>query len=156
MYSARALITNPAVNLKDLGARIRREREHLGLSLEKLGAQAGVSASRINQIENCANSELTGKVRVPKPATLNKLAGALKVPAEDLLELAGYRVERKDESPALFFTKDPDDDLMFDLEKFMRLGKDILELTLEEQQQYSRLFETISQNVKQQVKRRKK
>ncbi|BDC56358.1 hypothetical protein TM2_30270 [Bacillus altitudinis] len=42
-----------------------------------------VSAAGISRIEN-------GKRGIPKPPTIKKLAGALKVPYEDMMQAAGY------------------------------------------------------------------
>ena len=68
---------------------IKRIRKSKKLSMERLAAEAGVSRSMLGQIER-------GEAN-PSVAILGKLAGALKVPAEVLLEnddfvsLAQYR-----------------------------------------------------------------
>ena len=57
---------------------IKRIRKSKKLSMERLAAEAGVSRSMLGQIER-------GEAN-PSGAVLGKLAGALKVPAEVLLE----------------------------------------------------------------------
>ena len=61
-----------------VGENIKRIRKGKKLSMERLAAEAGVSRSMLGQIER-------GEAN-PSVAILGKLAGALKVPAEVLLE----------------------------------------------------------------------
>ena len=61
-----------------VGENIKRIRKSKKLSMERLAAEAGVSRSMLGQIER-------GEAN-PSVAILGKLAGALKVPAEVLLE----------------------------------------------------------------------
>lgn len=58
-----------------------REKRHL--TVNQLATYSGVSAAGISRIEN-------GKRGVPKPATIKKLADALKIPYEELMQTAGY------------------------------------------------------------------
>ena len=53
------------------------------LTVNQLAMYSGVSSAGISRIEN-------GKRGVPKPATIRKLADALKVPYEELMASAGY------------------------------------------------------------------
>ena len=61
-----------------VGENIKRSRKSKKLSMERLAAEAGVSRSMLGQIER-------GEAN-PSVAILGKLASALKVPAEVLLE----------------------------------------------------------------------
>ena len=61
-----------------VGENIKRIRKSKKLSMERLAAEAGVSRSMLGQIER-------GEAN-PSVGLLGKLAGALKVPAEVLLE----------------------------------------------------------------------
>ncbi|GMG80100.1 transcriptional repressor RghR [Bacillus safensis] len=51
--------------------------------MNQLAMYSEVSAAGISRIEN-------GKRGIPKPPTIKKLAGALKVPYEDMMQAAGY------------------------------------------------------------------
>lgn len=79
-----------AANYEQLAALVRERRLELGLSTQSLAERAGISATRINQIENLSLSETTGKRRGIKPETIEKLAHALSMPTARLLVLAGY------------------------------------------------------------------
>ena len=61
-----------------VGENIKRIRKSKKLSMERLAAESGVSRSMLGQIER-------GEAN-PSVALLGKLAAALKVPAEVLLE----------------------------------------------------------------------
>ena len=61
-----------------VGENLKRIRKSKKLSMERLAAEAGVSRSMLGQIER-------GEAN-PSVGLLGKLAGALKVPAEVLLE----------------------------------------------------------------------
>lgn len=76
------------------GAYLKSLRESNALTLSELAALSGISGSQISRIENGARG-------IPKPATLRKLAAALKVPYEELMERAGYLAEqdRSQEQP---------------------------------------------------------
>lgn len=60
------------------GEQIRRWRMARGLSLRAFAAQVGLSYQTVQSIE-------TG-TQEPRPATLKKIADALAVPAEDLID----------------------------------------------------------------------
>jgi transcriptional regulator with XRE-family HTH domain len=63
--------------LADAGKRIRETRAAAGLSLEQLARLTGISAPALSLIE-------TGK-RDPRLTTLNRIAGALRVPIATLI-----------------------------------------------------------------------
>ena len=63
--------------LADAGRRIRETRGGQGLSLEQLARLTGISAPALSLIE-------TGK-RDPRLTTLNRIAGALRVPLAALI-----------------------------------------------------------------------
>lgn len=65
------------------GAYLRALREEKKLSVNQLAMYSEVSAAGISRIEN-------GKRGIPKPPTIKKLASALKVPYEDMMQAAGY------------------------------------------------------------------
>jgi DNA-binding XRE family transcriptional regulator len=62
----------------DIGARLRAQRERVGISARALAREIGVSPSLISQIE-------TGKSR-PSVSTLYAITNALEVPVENLFE----------------------------------------------------------------------
>lgn len=67
---------------RPFGETLRELREKRGLSVNQLGMYSGVSPASISKIEN-------GHRGVPKPATIFKLAQALKIPYAELMDLAG-------------------------------------------------------------------
>ncbi|MFN2744314.1 MULTISPECIES: transcriptional regulator [Bacillus] len=69
--------------MTDFGSRLRELRERKKLTVNQLAMYSGVSSAGISRIEN-------GHRGVPKPATIRKLADALKIPYEELMASAGY------------------------------------------------------------------
>ncbi|UYO35191.1 transcriptional regulator [Bacillus zhangzhouensis] len=69
--------------MMNFGAYLRALREEKKLSVNQLAMYSEVSAAGISRIEN-------GKRGIPKPPTIRKLASALKVPYEDMMQAAGY------------------------------------------------------------------
>lgn len=69
--------------MESFGKQLRTLREKRHLTVNQLATYSGVSAAGISRIEN-------GKRGVPKPATIKKLADALKIPYEELMQTAGY------------------------------------------------------------------
>ncbi|TWM32548.1 HTH-type transcriptional repressor RghR [Bacillus paralicheniformis] len=69
--------------MTNFGYHLRQLRERKKLTVNQLAMYSGVSSAGISRIEN-------GKRGVPKPATIRKLADALKVPYEELMASAGY------------------------------------------------------------------
>ena len=66
------------------GSLLRARRRALGLTQGQLGAQAGISAGRVQQLE------VGGFVRLPSPDVLAALAESLHLPLGRLLATAGY------------------------------------------------------------------
>lgn len=69
--------------LLSLGAFIRRQREHLGLTQTQLGRRLGYYQERVSAIER-------GTYGLPSLPALAELAVALEVDLGDLIEAAGY------------------------------------------------------------------
>ncbi|MNB86514.1 HTH-type transcriptional repressor RghR [compost metagenome] len=68
---------------QDFGVYLKKLREAHGLTLNQFASRTGISGSQISRMEN-------GIRGVPKPATLRKIADALGMPYEQLMEQAGY------------------------------------------------------------------
>lgn len=68
---------------EEFGKFIKELRTKRQLTTRQLELKSGVSNSYISQIEN-------GKRGIPKPAILSKLAPALKIPYDELMNYAGY------------------------------------------------------------------
>ena len=64
------------------GERIKAARKRAGLTQKELGQKLGISASMIGQYET--------NIRTPKHGTILKLAGALKVPPNDLYDVDNW------------------------------------------------------------------
>ncbi|PCK19997.1 transcriptional regulator [Bacillus pumilus] len=77
----------------NFGAYLRALREEKKLSVNQLAMYSEVSAAGISRIEN-------GKRGIPKPPTIKKLAGALKVPYEEMMLAAGY-IEEASPAPLI-------------------------------------------------------
>lgn len=112
------------------GEQLKKLREQRKLSVNQLAMYAGVSAAAISRIEN-------GHRGVPKPATIKKLAEALKIPYEQLMDIAGYMRagEIREKPPGYRTICDIADELdagelwLFDAEKWDCLSReDILNL----------------------------
>ncbi|MRN57022.1 helix-turn-helix domain-containing protein [Paenibacillus monticola] len=67
----------------EFGDYLKQLREAKGLTINHLATAAGISGSQISRIEN-------GLRGVPKPDTLRKIAQAIEVSYEELMEHAGY------------------------------------------------------------------
>ncbi|WP_339267897.1 helix-turn-helix domain-containing protein [Paenibacillus sp. FSL W8-0187] len=65
------------------GSYLKEMRENKGWSINQLAQAADISGSQISRIEN-------GLRGIPKPQTLRKMAEALEVPYEELMNKAGY------------------------------------------------------------------
>ncbi|MGE7827831.1 helix-turn-helix domain-containing protein [Paenibacillus sp. NPDC093718] len=65
------------------GSYLKEMRENKGWSINQLAQAADISGSQISRIEN-------GLRGIPKPQTLRKMADALEVPYEELMNRAGY------------------------------------------------------------------
>lgn len=82
--------------MESFGKQLRTLREKRKMTVNQLATYSGVSAAGISRIEN-------GKRGVPKPATIKKLAEALKIPYEELMKKAGY-IETVQETRAPYGT----------------------------------------------------
>jgi len=71
----------------EFGSYLKSVREGKGLTLNQLATYSGISNAQISRIEN-------GHRGVPKPESIRKLAEALKVPYEEMMEAAGYISEQ--------------------------------------------------------------
>lgn len=65
------------------GSYLKEMRENKGWSINQLAQAADISGSQISRIEN-------GLRGIPKPQTLRKMAEALEIPYEELMNKAGY------------------------------------------------------------------
>lgn len=92
--------SNVGVDLEAFGRKIRDRRNEFNMSTGQLAELSGLSATRINQIENNAPIENSTKVRHPKPGTVRKLARALSLDEAELLALAGYNVQPVADKPS--------------------------------------------------------
>ncbi|MEZ2737245.1 helix-turn-helix domain-containing protein [Aneurinibacillus aneurinilyticus] len=77
--------------MTNFGQFLRNLRNKKDMTVNQLAMYSGVSAAAISRIEN-------GKRGVPKPETIRKIAEALKVPYEELMEAAGYLPEENQSS----------------------------------------------------------
>ncbi|MEZ2661504.1 helix-turn-helix domain-containing protein [Aneurinibacillus aneurinilyticus] len=77
--------------MTNFGQFLRNLRNKKDMTVNQLAMYSGVSAAAISRIEN-------GKRGVPKPETIRKIAVALKVPYEELMEAAGYLPEENQSS----------------------------------------------------------
>ncbi len=75
----------PPSNNQELGDAVRKAREAKGLSQRQLGKVSGLTYSAISRIES-------GQRAAPDAASLQKLARALDIDAEDFYALAGYLI----------------------------------------------------------------
>ncbi|WP_285850828.1 helix-turn-helix domain-containing protein [Niallia circulans] len=69
--------------MSEFGAYIKKIRESKDLTLNQVALYSEISAAQLSRIE-------TGKRGVPKPATIKKIADALKHDYEELMAVAGY------------------------------------------------------------------
>jgi transcriptional regulator with XRE-family HTH domain len=77
----------------DFGLYLKEVRERKGISVNQLALESGISNAQISRIEN-------GLRGIPKPDTIRKLADALKVTYEEMMDKAGHMPEeRKEEIP---------------------------------------------------------
>lgn len=71
------LMTEPALNIVELGEYVKRKRQEEKLSLRQVATNISVSASTLSRIEN--------GIGVPDSATLARLAAWLGIPLERLM-----------------------------------------------------------------------
>lgn len=103
-------------NKSEFGIYLKKQREKNNLSVNQLSLYSGVSNAQISRIEN-------GMRGVPKPETISKLAKALKIPYEEMMDKAGYLPDEQQQIPSWATYKDKrdfkqmleeDSELMFD------------------------------------------
>jgi transcriptional regulator with XRE-family HTH domain len=113
-------------SIQKLSTFLAEARKKAGLSLRAVEKATGISNAYLSQLEH-------GKIRVPAPQNLHKLAELYRVPYELLLELAGHPVQKSsdkrsettlDSIAARFgsVTKEEEDEL-FDYLQFLRSRK---------------------------------
>lgn len=81
-----------------LGDHLKQLRTRKGLSRAKAALQARLSATRLYEFEVGISSS-TGKPTAPNREQLKRLATTYGVPAEELLERAGYLTKPNSEPP---------------------------------------------------------
>ncbi|WP_281282559.1 helix-turn-helix domain-containing protein [Paenibacillus piri] len=87
----------------EFGFYLKQARERKGFSVNQLALESGISNAQISRIEN-------GLRRAPKPETIRKLAEALHIPYEEMMEKAGHMPdERRQEIPPWATSKDKRD-----------------------------------------------
>jgi transcriptional regulator with XRE-family HTH domain len=74
----------------EVGNYIRLNRKKAKMTLKELGEGAGISYPYISTLE-------TGKRENPSAETLNKIAGALGIPSLEIMTIAGYLSDKKNE-----------------------------------------------------------
>jgi transcriptional regulator with XRE-family HTH domain len=85
------------------GSYLKSVRVQKGISVNQLALQSGISNAQISRIEN-------GLRGTPKPKTIRKLADALKVSYEEMMDQAGHiREDRMHEAPDWATSKDKRD-----------------------------------------------
>ena len=72
---------------REIGAYIRARREDASLSIRELASRVGVDMAQIVRLEQ-------GKVASPRADLLGRIADELKIPANDLMTMAGYPTSR--------------------------------------------------------------
>jgi HTH-type transcriptional regulator, competence development regulator len=97
--------------MNEFGSYIKRIRDSKGLSLNQVALYSDISAAQLSRIEN-------GKRGVPKPATIKKIADALKVDYEELMRVAGH-IPDITGAPLPALTKKEEKDIAKDLEKML-------------------------------------
>ncbi|MCS6874017.1 MAG: helix-turn-helix domain-containing protein [Pyrinomonadaceae bacterium] len=83
------------VDLKELGKRVKEQRERQGLSLRDLASQIGISASTLSRIEKG-----TGK---PDADNIAKLASWLNIPVDRVMQKASSN----DEGLVVYYLQEP-------------------------------------------------
>jgi transcriptional regulator with XRE-family HTH domain len=87
----------------EFGTYLKHVRESKGISVNQLALESGISNAQISRIEN-------GLRGIPKPETIRKLAEALQLPYEEMMEKAGHMPdERQHDIPSWATSKDKRD-----------------------------------------------
>lgn len=69
--------------MKHFGEHLKHIRESRGMTVNQLAMYSGISSASISRYES-------GERNAPKPENIKKLAEALKIPYEELMEIAGH------------------------------------------------------------------
>jgi transcriptional regulator with XRE-family HTH domain len=115
-----------AKSIQKLGTFLADARRRVGLTLRAVEKETGISNAYLSQLEH-------GKIQVPAPNNLHKVADLYRVPYELLMELAGHPVPNRtgvdslssiDKTAARIgnVTQDEEDALV-DYLQFLRLRK---------------------------------
>lgn len=72
----------PTSHKNNFGLSIKKIREEKGFSVRQAALQANISSSYWSQVEN-------NKRNVPKPTTLEKIAKGLRIPVQNIYQIAG-------------------------------------------------------------------
>lgn len=67
----------------DFGEYLKEKRMKKGFTISQLSLYSGISTAQLSRIEN-------GKRGVPKAENIQKIANALSIPYEEMMEVAGY------------------------------------------------------------------
>ncbi|MCR8636178.1 helix-turn-helix domain-containing protein [Paenibacillus radicis (ex Xue et al. 2023)] len=87
----------------EFGIYLKKARESKGVSVNQLALESGISNAQISRIEN-------GRRGIPKPETIRKLAEALQIPYEAMMEKAGHMPDdHKQEIPVWATSRDKRD-----------------------------------------------
>jgi transcriptional regulator with XRE-family HTH domain len=87
----------------EFGVYLKKSRESKGVSVNQLAIESGISNAQISRIEN-------GLRGIPKPETIRKLADALQIPYEEMMEKAGHMPdERTKDIPSWATSRDKRD-----------------------------------------------
>lgn len=92
------IICKVSLEMESIGDLIQRRLKELNLSKSKLAEIVGVSRAYIGDLANGTAKTQSGFYK-PKPETVTKLANALKVSENEILEAIGYNLEERVEVP---------------------------------------------------------
>lgn len=76
--------------MSEFGEYIKEVRESKNMTLNQVAMYSDISAAQLSRIE-------TGKRGVPKPLTIEKIAQALRIDYIELMKIAGYLEDNKEE-----------------------------------------------------------
>ncbi|MFD0588853.1 helix-turn-helix domain-containing protein [Paenibacillus sp. GCM10027627] len=131
--------------MPNFGPYLKNVRESKPMSINQLAALSGVSAPQISRVE-------TGTRGVPKPDTIRKLADALNVSYEGMMEAAGYFSEEKS-SPDWASSKDKRDFKKM-LEEDGEIMFDGIPISGDDKEKIKKIMEAMFWDAKKQNKRK--
>ncbi|WP_172251900.1 helix-turn-helix domain-containing protein [Saccharibacillus deserti] len=129
------------------GSYLKQVRERKGWSINRLAGAAGVSTSQISRIEH-------GLRGVPKPQTITKIAQALGVSYEEMMNEAGYLHDAHETSAPDWATSRDKRDFKKMLEEDGELMFDGIPLDKEDKQRIKDVLTGLFWEAKQMNKRR--